>query len=170
MEEPRLPLILTPYEIIHLTDAISNKDVAEGLPDRDAYVPVAREALLLLGSIYKQIVTPDGKIQTEYAEIEGEQPGPLAVQFMVTLEQAWLFRSKVKTGDLGLDRQIIGGPLLAKIYDVICRFHLGINMDGWPDAIEPPENMVKLQAYREERARAAANANADPSPDPSTGS
>ena len=106
-----LPLQLKALEVIHLSDAIANDDVAKGLPERDAYVPLARQALLLLGSAYRELVGP-----------EGYSDGSVVLQ--VTEEQAWLLRSKIRTQDLGMDNKTnIGIPLLLKLYDLLLQFN-----------------------------------------------
>jgi hypothetical protein len=106
-----LPLELTGLETVFLTDAIKNDDAAQGLPDRDSYFPLAREALLLLGSAYVELVHPDGIA-----------PGPVTLQ--VSEEVAWLLRGKVKTGDIGIDGQTnVGVPLLMKLYRLLLSFN-----------------------------------------------
>jgi hypothetical protein len=110
MDAPKLPLALTGLEVVYLTDGIDNDDLAEGLPGRETYVPVAREALLLLGSAYREVVAPTGIL-----------PGPLTLY--VTQEQAWLFRSKVKTGDVAIDKSNIGIGLLLKLYELLLEFN-----------------------------------------------
>ena len=80
-------ITLTGLEIVYLCDSIANKDIAEGLPDKDAFVPLARGALLKLGSAYRELVA-----------VDGIAPGPVMVA--ITEEEAWLMRSKVRTGDL----------------------------------------------------------------------
>lgn len=79
MEPVRYPCLLTGLEVVFLTDSIANSDLAQGLPDADAKIPVARDALLLLGSAYIEVVSE--------AAIEA---GPVLLE--VTEEQCWLFR------------------------------------------------------------------------------
>lgn len=114
MITPTLPLELTGLETVFLCDSILNDDKALGLQDRDAYVPLAREALLLLGSAYGELVQADGV-----------HAGP--VTLMVNEETAWLLRSKVKTGSIGLDGATnIGVPLLRKLYALLLRFNADV--------------------------------------------
>ena len=109
--EPTLPIELTGLEVVFLTDSIANKDLAEGLPERDSYVPLARQALLLLGSAYKELVSS-----------AGISPGPIRLE--ISQEIAWLLRSKVRTGDLAIDGKTnIGIPLLLKLYDILSTFN-----------------------------------------------
>lgn len=107
----KLPLELTGMETVFLIDAIKNTDIAEGLPDAEARVPIARELLLLLGSVYTELVTVD----------KGILHGPVSVR--VSEDEAWLLRGKVKTGDLGLDKKELGTGLLLKLYAVLLDFH-----------------------------------------------
>src|SRR5689334_11117173 len=111
MEQPTRALDLTGLEVVFLTDSITNRDIAEGLPDKEAYLPLAREALLLLGSAYRELVSTDGIAA-----------GPVTLQ--VTEEIAWLLRSKVRTGDLAIDGKTnIGVPMLLKLYDLLNAFN-----------------------------------------------
>lgn len=115
--KPTLALGLSGLEVIHLSDSIANDDIAKGLPEREAYVPLARQALLLLGSAYMELVIP-----------EGVSDG--IVQIHVTEEQAWLFRSKTRTGDLAIDGKTnIGIPLLRKLYALLSSFNSGIEIE-----------------------------------------
>lgn len=115
LEHPRLPLELSGLEIVFLADTIQNGDVAQGLPDKDTYVPLARETLLLIGSAYCEVVGFDGI-----------KPGP--VTLCITEEMAWLLRSKVHTGDLGMDNKTnVGVDLLLKLYTMLSSFHSGID-------------------------------------------
>ena len=68
-------ITLTGLEIVYLCDSIANKDIAEGLPDKDAFVPLARGALLKLGSAYRELVA-----------VDGIAPGPVMVA--ITEEEA----------------------------------------------------------------------------------
>lgn len=115
MIDPTRPLELTGLEVVFLTDAISNRDVAEGLPDKDAYYPLARQTLLLLGSTYCELVSADGILN-----------GP--VTLYVTQEMAWLLRGKVKTGDVGVDGVVLGHGLLCKLYELLLAFNADVDM------------------------------------------
>src|SRR3990167_10965657 len=131
METPTLPITLTGLETVFLADSVANKDLAEGLPDQDAYVPLARQALLLLGGAYRELVTA-----------EGIAPGPVTLQ--VTEEVAWLLRSKVRTGDLAIDGKTnIGVPLLLKLYDLLNAFNA--DLSGLPP-VGPPEGEAMTDA------------------------
>lgn len=114
LEQPTLPLTLSGLEVVFLCDAILNDDVAKGLPDRDSYYPLARSALLLLGSAYVELV-----------DETGIAPGPVTLQ--VTEEAAWLLRSKVRTGDLAIDGKTnIGVSLLLKLYGILLQFNADV--------------------------------------------
>jgi hypothetical protein len=118
VERPTRTLALTGLEVVFLTDGVMNRDIAEGLPDRDAYVPLARQTLLLLGSAYRELVSTDGI-----------KPGPVCIE--VTEEIAWLLRGKVRTGDVAIDGTTnVGVPLLLKFYDILNAFNSEI--DGLP--------------------------------------
>ena len=145
MEEEKLLIELTGMEVVYLVDSISNGDIAQGLPDREAYKPVAREALLLLGSAYKELVAPAGIL-----------PGP--VPLMITEEQAWLFRSKVKTGDVDLSGANLGVALLLKLYDLLCRFNSGINLDvGDVESTPIDEAGVEFLSFLKEHPNATSS-------------
>lgn len=152
-EKPKLPLELTGLEVVFLTDSISNKDLAEGLPDKDAYWPVARETLLLLGSAYVELVS-----------VDGIDSGPVTLQ--ITEEMAWLLRGKVKTGDMAIDKTPIGVALLTKLYTMIQEFNSELGDSDWRLAEEPIQEdvIVRLHEFREKEI-ANATANNDPDPD-----
>jgi hypothetical protein len=147
-------LTLTGLEVVFLTDSISNKDIAEGLPDRDAYVALGREAILLLGSAYRELVSP-----------EGVQEGPVTLQ--VNEEVAWLLRSKVRTGDLAIDGKTnIGIPLLLKLFEVLNSFTAAL--DGPFSTDEEPEISERDRQFLihlKEGTNARANANENPGTD-----
>src|SRR3990167_2200255 len=125
IDTPHLPLALTGREVVFLCDRIANKDYAEGLEDKERYIPLARKALLLLGSAYVEVVKPD-KIEYD-----------ARVTLHVDEEIAWLLRGKVTTGDLGIDGKPIGPTLLVKIYAILLEFAAGlsdleITIEDWP--------------------------------------
>lgn len=144
MEPVRYPCLLTGLEVVFLTDSIANSDLAQGLPDADAKIPVARDALLLLGSAYIEVVSE--------AAIEA---GPVLLE--VTEEQCWLFRSKVRTGSVAIDgKTIIGPALLCKLFALLLRFKYGEEEDDddgpTEDGLEIDRDVLKLQleAYHAE--------------------
>ncbi len=117
MEPVRYPCLLTGLEVVFLTDSITNSDLAQGLPDADAKIPVARDALLLLGSAYIEVVSETAI-----------EPGPVLLE--ITEEQCWLFRSKVRTGSVAIDGKTIIGPvLLCKLFALLLRFKYGEDAD-----------------------------------------
>lgn len=140
MQDPTLPLELNGMEVIYLTDSVKNSDVAEGLPEKDAYVPLARALLLLLGSAYRELVRP------------GVPPleGPVSIE--INQEQAWLLRTKVRTSDVGYDGMTnIGAGLLIKLYALILEFNADIPELFAGRALEDqefsPETRDRLQTY-----------------------
>jgi hypothetical protein len=161
METPTRPLTLSGLEVVFLTDSIKNKDAAEGLPEREAYVPIGREALLLLGSAYRELVTS-----------EGVSPGPVTLQ--VTEEVAWLLRDKVRTGDLAIDGQTnVGIPLLLKLFEVLNSFT--VDVSGLPP-VGPQDDREFSAADRQfltllkEGSNARGKPHEDPGTDPDAGS
>ena len=156
-EKPKLPISLYGVEVVYLTDSITNKDVAEGLPDKDAYVPLARETLLLLSSAYCELVK-DGPAD----QGGGILIGPVTLH--LTEEMTWLLRGKVKTGDVAIDGKTnIGVGLLLKLYGLLQQFNS--DLGDWPIAEEPSHEgaIVRLQAFRDkEKANAGAETYDDP--------
>ena len=156
MNIPTLPLELTGLEIVYLCDSIANSDAAQGLPERDEYLPLAREALLLLGSAYLEVVAPDGIYS-----------GP--VELHVSEEVAWLLRGKVKTGSIGLDGTTnIGIGLLRKLYALLLRFNADVS--GLPAVTGVDRELgiadrAVLAALKEERD---ARGSTDPGTDAGT--
>ena len=142
MNAPTLPLALTGLEVVFLCDSIGNPDKAEGLDDRDAYVPLAREALLLLGSAYIEVVG-DAAVA----------PGPVTLH--VSEEVAWLLRGKVKTGSIGIDGTTVIGPgLLRKLYGLLLDFNnavAGLPAVTAKDRELAPAERQLLAALKEER-------------------
>jgi hypothetical protein len=159
METPTRPLTLSGLEVVYLTDSVRNKDTAEGLPEREAYVPVGREALLLLGSAYRELVAP-----------EGVKPGPVTLQ--VSEEIAWLMRDKVRTGDLAIDGQTnVGITLLLKLFEVLNSFtadFTGLPPAGMYDDREfSPADRQYLTLLKEgSNARGKPNKDSDSDSDP----
>lgn len=142
LQDPTLPLMLNAMEVIHLTDSIKNGDVAEGLPEKDAYVPLARGLLLLFGSAYRELVRAGAP----------PEPGPVFLE--VTQEQAWLLRTKVRTSDLGYDGVTnIGAGLLIKLYALLLEFNADVPElfaaagKTLEDQDFSPETRAKLETY-----------------------
>lgn len=107
----KLPLELTGMEVVHLTDSIRNTDYADVPQGKEEFVKVSRELLTTLASCYNELVHRD--LTTD--------DGPVTV--MVSEEEAWLLRTKVKTTDIGLDgKTFIGAGLLIKLYAMLMEF------------------------------------------------
>ena len=164
LSDPTRELELTGLEVVFLTDSITNRDVAEGLPERDSYLPLARQALLLLGSAYRELVTTDGIA-----------PGPVHLQ--VTEEIGWLLRSKVRTGDVAIDgRTNVGIPLLLKLYGLLSAFNADVT--GLPPVLpvsepqmtERDRQFLTLLRTQKEDADARGDADPDAGADTSAGS
>ena len=154
---PTLELELSGLEVIHLSDSIANDEIAKGLPERDTYVPLARATLLLLGSAYRELIFP-----------EGVSDGLVHIQ--ITEEQAWLFRSKVRTGDMAIDGKTnIGIPLLRKLYELLTCFNSELEITPGIET-EPPINEEARNYLRElKEAHNARRSNPHSDPDASTG-
>lgn len=124
MESKKLPLELTGMEVVHLTDSIRNTDYADAPQGKEEFVRDSRSLLLLLGSLYSELV---------HANVTAED-GPRTI--LVSEEEAWLLRTKVKTTDVGLDgKTFIGAGLLLKLYALILEFANDV-MPEW-DVIVP---------------------------------
>ena len=150
MNKPTLPIVLSGFEIIHLSDSIAADDHAKGLPERDAYVPLARQALLLLGSAYRELVQPIGVSDG-------------LVSIHITEELAWLFRAKTRTGDLGIDNKTnIGIPLLLKLYELLAAFNS--ELDLTVGFVEEPAVTEEARAFLTE-LKEYHNARPDKNPD-----
>ena len=142
----KLPLELTGMETVFLIDAIKNTDIAEGLPDPDARVPIARNLLLVLGSVYTELVVPP----SPPANTGGVLDGPCRV--LVTEDEAWLLRSKVKTGDLGMDKKDVGTGLLIKLYALLLDFNGIDDLDfvDIPDRKMSDEDKTRLAQFNKD--------------------
>ena len=150
MNKPTLPIVLSGLEVIHLSDSIAADDHAKGLPERDAYVPLARQALLLLGSAYRELVQPVG-ISDGLVEIH------------ITEELAWLFRSKTRTGDLAIDNKTnVGIPLLLKLYEMLACFNSELDLTAGP--YEEPAVTEDVRTFLTE-LKEYHNARPDKNPD-----
>jgi len=152
--KPHLGLTLTGKEIVFLTDAIDNGDIAKGLDEKEVYIPLARRVLLILGSAYREVVTPKGVLDK-------------SVTIQVDEETTWLFRNKVKTGDLAVDnRTPVGLTILPKLYALLIQFNSGLEDLKVVDVDEPPvsdEIRQKLADFSKpkievENARTSKNA------------
>ena len=150
MNKPTLPIVLSGLEVIHLSDSIAADDHAKGLPERDAYVPLARQALLLLGSAYRELVQP-----------VGVSDGLLTIH--ITEELAWLFRAKTRTGDLAIDNKTnIGISLLLKLYELLACFNS--ELDLTVGSVEEPAVTEEARAYLHE-LKEKSSARPDPHTD-----
>jgi len=109
-----LVIALTGKEVVYLTDSILNKDIAEGLSEKEAYMPLARPLLLKLASLFTELVSETGVL-----------PGP--VDIAITEEEAWLLRTKVRSGDILQDGTPIGISLLCKLYNLLIEFNNELN-------------------------------------------
>lgn len=145
-----LPLTLSTIEVIFLTDAIENSDVDQGDTEEPTKLrPLARDLLRKLMSLYNDLVTDKG-----YEPIREEV-------LQVTERQAWLMRGKVRTGTVGINKEVIGYKLLLKIHEVLLRFNteevLG-REEGRPVELEPGFSDEDKAALKEELTRGEDNA------------
>lgn len=143
---PTLPLSLTGMEVVYLTDSVKGDDAAQGLPEKERYVPLARQALLLLGSAYNEVVSldPSGMPLLE--------TGPVVLHF--TEETCWLLREKVKTGSMGIDGKTnVGIPLLTKLYTNLLEFNSELEIQAGAEDAPITDNqrlwINKLKEYRD---------------------
>ena len=157
-----LLLELNGIEVMFLADAVLNRDVTEGSTDVESR-PIARPLLLKLGSAYCELVSDKGIL-------EG------AVTVAVTQEEAWLLRSKVRSGDLGPGNTPLGIPLLLKLYGLLAVFNADLEL---PEAEEGYDDLGIMESQRQYlrgvRAKEEADARREPDEDtsrdtdPSTG-
>lgn len=121
---PTLPISLSGLETVFLLDSVRN---GASIKDIEDELGCLHELVLNLGSLYRELVKP-----------EGIQPGPLSVH--ISKEQAWLLRAKVRTGDLGIDGQTnVGVGLSLKLYELMARFESRVK-ESFDEAAEdePP--------------------------------
>jgi hypothetical protein len=130
--EPRKEITLDALEVVYLNDAISAGDVAQGLPEKDAYFTCAREALILLAGAWNEVITDD-----EDPTIDKHATVTLAI----TEEMAWLFKAKVITSTVAIDNQTkLGLTLQRKINDVLLSFKASSDLEAFfadPGEINP---------------------------------
>ncbi len=127
-----LELKLNVYEVVHLVDAI---DGIPQLPQPEqrgstAYLEVdpSRNLLSGLGRLFDELVPGNGDFyegcEDYYQEI------------LVTEEDLWLIKSRVKTGDMSIDGTVnIGVGLLKKIFALLRAFQFPDV--GIPDTSNP---------------------------------
>ena len=159
IRKPALPIDLTGVEVVFLADQIQNDDKAKGLPDESTYMPLAREALLLLGSAYVELVESNAGIKI----------GP--VTLFITEEIAWLLRSKVRTGDVAIDgRTPIGHILLLKLYMLLLQFNAGFITEKTvaEDVADVDGKLIRLSEWKAREYPNASNPTSDTNTD-STG-
>ncbi|MGH8524284.1 MAG: hypothetical protein ACREXY_08725 [Gammaproteobacteria bacterium] len=140
MVEEELPLELSGVEVVHLIDALRNADNRKGEEEES---PCLRPLVIKLAHLYRVLVTP-GMFLT----------GPLALQ--VTRDELWLLRSKVRTGDVGIDKSLIGVNLSLKIYAALESFVTGLSEFG----------IVDIAQLFEEAPHARAESSQDTDPGP----
>lgn len=165
METPTLALSLTGLEVVHLVDSLHNGATT---PDKEAELAELRPLIVNLAKLYRELVS-----------VEGIKPGPLVVK--VTQAQCWLMRSRVRTGDIGIDGTTnIGIPLGLKLYDLMLRFDDGLEEglddfdvggEGEDDPFSAEQGeLLKAKRMTEEMNRNATRRNYKPRPhtDPGT--
>lgn len=105
-----LPLCLNAQEVMFLIDAIGNSDMQAGMEDPEAKVAIGRRGILILASLFDEMVFLDKLVDYD-------------ITFMVDEELVWLFRSKVTTSTRSGQGTMIGIPLLKKLYKLLLNFH-----------------------------------------------
>lgn len=124
MIEPTIGLTLSGLEVVYLSDNLRNADNIDAEQKEFACL---KPLLLNLGSAYVELVSD-----------AGISVGPVTIE--VTKAQAWLMRSKVKTGDLAIDGQTnVGVGLSRKLFAVLLEFEEAM--------IEPGLMDLEVSAY-----------------------
>jgi hypothetical protein len=91
------------------------------------------------------------------------------VTLQVTEEMAWLFRSKVRTGDVAIDGHTnVGIPLLLKLYALLSAFNAEIaglpptSSEGEPAPTDEARDFLRLLKEENDAGRkASSNAGTD---------
>lgn len=114
MDLPSLPIVLTGFEIIFLSDALRNGDTVKTEEDE---LTVLKPLILTIGQQYRDLFA--GKEIKELLE-----SGVLnnTIELHITKAQAWLLHSKVRSGDLDICGQNVGIELCTEIYNVLLNF------------------------------------------------
>lgn len=137
-------------ETAYLADNLSVGDTEEGNPQSASLYTerlIGRSLLLKVGSLYVDFSELTNGFDFENpSRYQGEE-SPI----MITEAEAWLLKSKVRTGDMGLDNQTnIGVNLTRKIFEVLMSFN-GIEIPMITRADEDGDKVFTSDDARELR-------------------
>lgn len=136
VERPRRTLTLTGAEVLWLSDNVRLASADKVGEDRkDAYTALARDALLLIGSAFVEVVSS----KTPYLTI---------VKLSLDEETCWLLRESVRT-DSTYAETILGPDLLRKVYEALSSFHADVDIDTVDEDELPADYAERLAAYKE---------------------
>lgn len=127
-----LGLKLNVYEVIHLVDSIDGLEQASHPEQRGstAYLEVEPNRVLLSGlaRLYDELVPPEGDFFVGCENVFEE--------ILITEEDLWIIKSRVKTGDMSMDGTVnIGVGLLKKVFALLRAFQFPDI--GIPDSADP---------------------------------
>lgn len=134
-----LPLHLGVLEVIFLADSLHVDDTDEGDQTNPSHFRgpyVGRPLLIKIGSLYLEFAA-----LTYGFDFENDDPPKTQLPIHITEAEAWLIKSKVRSGDLGWDNTTnIGVDLTCKLFELICHFNtdiswspVGVRADGHGD-------------------------------------
>lgn len=116
-----LPLHLNVLEVIFLADNLKVDDTDEGALEVTSHYRgdfIGRALLRKIGSLYVEFADLTGDF-----DFEGEDLDQHQAPIFVTEKEAWLIKSKIRTGDLGLDGMTnIGVRLSCKLFELVNKF------------------------------------------------
>jgi len=126
-------------EVIFLADNLKVDDTDEGHPNVPSHYRgdyIGRSLLRKIGSLYVEFAE-----QTDDFDFESTGTPTNLIPIFITEAEAWLVKSRVRTGDLGLDGMTnIGVRLSCKLFDLVNKFdtsaiqiHLPERTDGSGD-------------------------------------
>lgn len=124
MLDPHLTIELNGREIVYLCDAIKNGTVSEGIGEKDSFLPVGRECLLILAGPFLEVC------QGDYDKI---------IPLVVNEEFCWTVRNVVGFGSMSVDKQPIGPRLLAKVYKLLLEFKHEFDLEDLYAAASPSD-------------------------------
>lgn len=124
MLEQHLTIELSGREIVYLCDAIKNGTVSEGIGEKDSFLPVGRECLLVLAGPFLEVC------QGDYDKI---------IPLVVNEEFCWAVRNVVGFGTMSVDKVPIGPKLLAKVYKLLLEFKHEFDLEELYAAASPSD-------------------------------
>lgn len=121
VSDATLPLHLNVLEVIFLADNLKVDDTDEGHPDVPSHYRgdyIGRSLLRKIGSLYVEFAKLTNDFDFEATGIPDNQ-----ISIFITEAEAWLVKSRVRTGDLGLDGMTnIGVGLSCKLFELVNKF------------------------------------------------